>query len=415
MFVALGHGACASETGDERGPAESIGEVALELGATSTVGTITPGDFAVSYDANSAYFTYFAGEFCFGGLEIEKMSLSTGTKTILRTGGCSSPAQSASDGTNLFYAGLQARDILSKDVAGTSPPAVVMADAPNILSGGGIEVDASRVYWADHSLIRSMPKAGGGVTTHFTGPNLTVVLGVDATDIYFESFVSSPCCSNELRKVPIAGGSSTLLHTQNFQHGSFAMADGNLYWATNENGDSSIQRMPSTGGAPATIYSKPSNCVISLAANSSNVYWSENTSCNLVSGGARLRRRTNPTGAGIVTTERTGLQGPYALFLSATDLFWIDGSSSSKAVRRASLTSPPNSCDGSCGGQAPGGCFCDDLCTGYGDCCSDFTEQCTSPNSCDGQCGGQAPGGCFCDDLCTGYGDCCPDFASACP
>jgi hypothetical protein len=78
----------------------------------------------------------------------------------------------------------------------------------------------------------------------------------------------------------------------------------------------------------------------------------------------------------MVTTEKTGLQGPYALFLSTTDLFWVDGSFSSKAVRRASLTSPPDSCDGQCGGQAPGGCFCDDLCTGYGDCCSDFASAC---------------------------------------
>jgi len=33
----------------------------------------------------------------------------------------------------------------------------------------------------------------------------------------------------------------------------------------------------------------------------------------------------------------------------------------------------PNSCEQSdaCGGQAPGGCWCDDACVGYGDCCSD--------------------------------------------
>src|SRR5688572_24626407 len=43
IFVALAHGACVSETGDERGSPESLGEVALELGATNTVGTITSG------------------------------------------------------------------------------------------------------------------------------------------------------------------------------------------------------------------------------------------------------------------------------------------------------------------------------------------------------------------------------------
>ena len=109
---------------------------------------------------------------------------------------------------------------------------------------------------------------------------------------------------------------------------------------------------------------------------------------------------------------------------------------------------PPGvaSCEGFCGGQAAAGCFCDDLCTAYGDCCPDAVElvsgwervsfdkkkkglvaaesmdgckcweQCglsggapPGVESCEGFCGGQASAGCFCDDLCTFYNDCCPD------
>lgn len=36
------------------------------------------------------------------------------------------------------------------------------------------------------------------------------------------------------------------------------------------------------------------------------------------------------------------------------------------------------------------------------------------PLSCEGHCGGGAPGGCYCDDLCTATGDCCADFESWC-
>ena len=71
-----------------------------------------------------------------------------------------------------------------------------------------------------------------------------------------------------------------------------------------------------------------------------------------------------------------------------------------------------NSCDGNCGGQAPGGCWCDDQCAGFGDCCSDKVAECDSdPNSCldNSTCGGQAPGGCWCDSQCTAFGDCCSD------
>lgn len=71
--------------------------------------------------------------------------------------------------------------------------------------------------------------------------------------------------------------------------------------------------------------------------------------------------------------------------------------------------SDANSCEGACGGQAAGGCWCDDQCTKYGDCCGDVVAACDPQNSCAGSCGGQAAGGCWCDDLCSQYGDCCSD------
>ncbi len=39
-------------------------------------------------------------------------------------------------------------------------------------------------------------------------------------------------------------------------------------------------------------------------------------------------------------------------------------------------TNNPNSCAGNCGSQAPGGCWCDDACVRFGDCCSDKVQQC---------------------------------------
>ncbi len=41
-------------------------------------------------------------------------------------------------------------------------------------------------------------------------------------------------------------------------------------------------------------------------------------------------------------------------------------------------------------------------------------EQYGLPNSCEGVCGGQAAGGCWCDSLCMNYGDCCTDFQRVC-
>jgi len=58
-------------------------------------------------------------------------------------------------------------------------------------------------------------------------------------------------------------------------------------------------------------------------------------------------------------------------------------------------------CGGSCG-ECPEGTACS-------------SGQCVTPDSCVGSCGGQADAGCWCDSLCQDYGDCCEDFCEACP
>jgi hypothetical protein len=49
----------------------------------------------------------------------------------------------------------------------------------------------------------------------------------------------------------------------------------------------------------------------------------------------------------------------------------------------------------------------------YGDCYVDIFEQ-YEPNSCQGLCGGQAPGGCWCDSYCRTADDCCMDNDPVC-
>lgn len=76
------------------------------------------------------------------------------------------------------------------------------------------------------------------------------------------------------------------------------------------------------------------------------------------------------------------------------------------------------SCDGSCGSSvtvAAGTCYCDSVCSEYGDCCGDVAEECRL-DSCWEQCGTHSvDGSCWCDDRCTGLGDCCSDFSDSCP
>jgi hypothetical protein len=84
------------------------------------------------------------------------------------------------------------------------------------------------------------------------------------------------------------------------------------------------------------------------------------------------------------------------------------------------------SCAGACGGAgSDGACYCDSACSGNGDCCSDYAQECGGGGdggddgggapTCNGYCGGVgSDGACYCDDTCETNGDCCADFASWC-
>ena len=103
------------------------------------------------------------------------------------------------------------------------------------------------------------------------------------------------------------------------------------------------------------------------------------------------------------------------------------------SLENCQLPEGADSCEGYCGAQNPAGCYCDELCSQYGDCCSDYEEICGGGGqtgggqtgggqtgggdaSCVGYCGGQNPeAGCYCDELCAQYGDCCADIDIACP
>lgn len=84
------------------------------------------------------------------------------------------------------------------------------------------------------------------------------------------------------------------------------------------------------------------------------------------------------------------------------------------------------SCDNVCGSEgeiydeAGFVCYCDDVCTEYGDCCGDYEDVCSDgaeppASSCEESCGDIAPSGeCYCDEECTEWGDCCPDYGDVC-
>ena len=71
---------------------------------------------------------------------------------------------------------------------------------------------------------------------------------------------------------------------------------------------------------------------------------------------------------------------PYTVLLDGGMNFVLeDGDANSILQKLQELTglgSPPVTCEGSCGGASASGCYCNDACVEYGDCCPDACEQC---------------------------------------
>lgn len=66
----------------------------------------------------------------------------------------------------------------------------------------------------------------------------------------------------------------------------------------------------------------------------------------------------------------------------------------------------------SCGHHGPGGACAWDLNDAYLECLAGFEEP--AADSCEGHCGDQADAGCYCDDACSFWGDCCDDKVDVC-
>ena len=115
-------------------------------------------------------------------------------------------------------------------------------------------------------------------------------------------------------------------------------------------------------------------------------------------------------------------------------MFWVDcfcGPGQCGSVQHCSPGPPPAfSCQGNCGGAVAGGCWCDESCCHFGDCCKDKAYQClgctpdqpgaipiSQYSTCQGACSdlpGTGGGGCSCDEGCCERGDCCPDKQEHC-
>lgn len=77
---------------------------------------------------------------------------------------------------------------------------------------------------------------------------------------------------------------------------------------------------------------------------------------------------------GEYSEEDPPFYSPYGQFITGVEC--IGAYCNNKSYYVCIAQPAANSCEGSCGGQARGGCFCDAQCSSFGDCCSDEASVC---------------------------------------
>ncbi len=310
-----------------------------KISAITVIGSPTGDPRAVAFDNTNAYFghDHRSIEFCSNAdtlLLIEKMNLSTGTRTPLlrRTNFCRAAAAALSpDNTHIYYlrSSSETNTIRRVTIATPAVDALVINQNANSLL-----VDATNLYWATATLIRKRAKPGGAIVTLFTAPAGTAVrlLGRDNTFLFFDQS-SGNTQSHRIRKVPIAGGAATTLRT--VTTGRYITGFGadaqNVYWSEKTWGnslDGFVQRVSKLGAGFHTISTLPATRrAHEIAVTASKAYWVETAGFDIRDPSV-IRSRTNPTGnIGVFADEtlsREGISALGPLRINGTRMFWYE-------------------------------------------------------------------------------------------
>lgn len=204
---------------------------------------------------------------------------------------------------------------------------------PNLVLSGmpfnyAIAVDQNFVYWVGFftGTINRVPLAGGSNTVLATGQSNPYDIAVDATNVYWTNDNSG------IKQMPKGGGAITTLVTA---AGTWHLAiDASfVYWTDFNSPNGAVRRVPIGGGATTTI-ATGQNYPFDLIVDGTNVYWTE--SANYAgSPGAQGIHQALKDGSGghILLTPETN--GPTGITVDSTHVYWINASSTRTAGARS--------------------------------------------------------------------------------
>jgi hypothetical protein len=186
-----------------------------------------------------------------------------------------------------------------------------MGDEPT-----AIAVDTSDVYWAgwggtSPGHVFKMPITGGTVTILATVAQGSFRIALDASYVYWTAS-ANPAGTGAVMKVPIGGGAATTLASGLNGPIGIAIDAANVYWADYRDG--TVMKVAKVGGSPS-ILAKQGLSPFYLAVDTTNVYWTD------ISFDSVMQMPLTGGSATTLYAEKGG-PGPYDIAIDATHVFW---------------------------------------------------------------------------------------------
>lgn len=243
----------------------------------------TTSDYAwgVAVDTTSVYWTDNVGG---SSGVIRKMNRDGTGAVVTLASGQNAPQPIVVDSAAAYWLGGSGGP-MSVSTAGGGTPRSLATSSP-IPYPHYLAIDDSYVYWTGDNggvtfdaTVQRVSKCGGAPETvaSESGTEGTADIVTDGTFAYYVVWAAGGN-STYLHKVPVGGGTPTLLATGNTQQSGLALAAGTLYWKDCVIGSPLscvIEALPTTGGTPRTVVTDNTDYQSQLAVDDSYVYWTD--------------------------------------------------------------------------------------------------------------------------------------------